>query len=214
MQKIDPANIRHEYRVGELAESSVFADPIDQFTAWFNEAIAANVAEPTAMTLATADAAGRPDARIVLLKGFDANGFIFYTNYKSRKGRQLAENPRVSLVFFWQPLEREVRIDGRVELVDRATTEAYFHSRPVASQIGAWVSQQSSVVASREELERSAAKLQEKYFNREIPVPDYWGGYRVIPEEIEFWQGRRSRLHDRLRYIRSTQGWTIQRLAP
>ncbi|HSV12912.1 MAG TPA: pyridoxamine 5'-phosphate oxidase [Tepidisphaeraceae bacterium] len=210
----DPAGIRQEYTLGELVESAVSPDAIEQFGRWFNDAIAAKLPEPTAMTLATADATGRPDARIVLLKAFDQRGFAFYTSYISRKGRELAENPRACLVFFWEALQRQVRIDGRAEFVSREETEAYFHSRPVKSQVGAWVSKQSRVLSSRGELEKRAAELFVQFAGGEIPVPEFWGGYRVVPQEIEFWQGRRSRLHDRLRYTRAGDAWKIERLWP
>jgi len=214
MEPIDPANLRREYTSGELLESKASPDAIVQFDRWFADALAANVPEPNAMTLATADAAGRPSARIVLLKGFDARGFVFYTSYISRKGRELAANPRACLVFFWEPLERQVRIEGVVEHVSRAETDAYFRSRPVTSQVGAWVSQQSEPLTSRRELELSAAELFVQYAGGEIPTPDFWGGYRVIPDRIEFWQGRRSRMHDRLEYTRQGNAWKIQRLWP
>jgi pyridoxamine 5'-phosphate oxidase len=209
-----PANLRREYRIGELVESQIAADAIEQFSRWFAEAQRPDILEPNAMTLATADAAGKPAGRIVLLKGFDERGFVFFTNYTSRKGFELADNPRASLIFFWQPLERQVRIDGNVEKVSREESVAYFRSRPVASQIGAWVSHQSGVIASRDELERREAELKKKFAGGEVPTPDFWGGYRVVPHEIEFWQGRRSRLHDRILYTRNGSGWKIQRLAP
>jgi len=209
------SKLRVEYSRGRLDESDVLRDPVAQFGRWFDDARAANVAEANAMTLATVDEAGSPAARVVLLKSFDARGFAFYTNYDSRKGRELAGNPRAALCFFWQPLERQVRIEGSVEKVGREESEQYFHSRPRQAQIGAWVSQQSSPITSRAELERIEAELQKRFDGREIPLPDYWGGYRVVPRAIEFWQGRPSRLHDRLLYTLSEGGtWTIHRLSP
>ena len=209
----DVADQRKEYRAGELLEAEAAADPVDQFRAWFADAEAAAVPEPTAMTLATADADGRPSARVVLLKGYDARGFVFYSNHTSGKGRDLAANPWASLVFFWPALERQVRIDGRVDGVDRAEADAYFHSRPVSSQIGAWTSRQSAVIPSRDVLEQREAELKRR-FGDAVPLPEFWGGYRVVPEQVEFWQGRPSRLHDRLRYTRAGDAWVRERLSP
>jgi pyridoxamine 5'-phosphate oxidase len=209
------AALRVEYSRGRLDEADVSKDPIEQFGRWFDEARAASVPEANAMTLATADAAGNPSARIVLLKSVDARGFAFYTNYDSRKGRELAANPRAALCFFWQPLERQVRVEGTVEKVGREESEAYFGGRPRQAQIGAWVSQQSSPITSRAELERIEAELQKRFEGRPVPLPDYWGGFRVVPRAIEFWQGRPSRLHDRLLYTSSEGGgWTLRRLSP
>jgi pyridoxamine 5'-phosphate oxidase len=209
------AKLRVEYTRGQLDEADVSPDPIEQFGRWFSDARAANVPEANAMTLATADAGGNPSARIVLLKSFDARGFAFYTNYDSRKGRELAANPRAALCLFWQPLERQVRVEGTVEKVGREESEAYFSGRPRQAQIGAWVSQQSSPVTSRAELERVEADLQKRFEGRPVPLPDYWGGFRVVPRAIEFWQGRPSRLHDRLLYTSSEGGgWELRRLSP
>jgi pyridoxamine 5'-phosphate oxidase len=209
------AKLRVEYSRGRLDEADVSPDPVEQFGRWFDDAWAASVAEPNAMTLATVDPAGKPSARIVLLKSFDARGFAFYTNYDSRKGRELAANPSAALCFFWQPLERQVRIEGTVENVGREESEAYFRGRPRQAQVGAWVSQQSSPITSRAELERIEAEIQKRFEGRPVPLPDYWGGYRVVPRAVEFWQGRPSRLHDRLLYTRSESGaWSIQRLSP
>ena len=210
-----PSDLRVDYGRGRLDESDASADPVEQFARWFAEASAAKIPEANAMTLATVGEGGAPSARIVLLKDFDARGFAFYTNYDSRKGRELAANPRAALCLFWQPLERQVRIEGVVEKVGRAESEAYFAGRPRQSQIGAWVSQQSSPIISRGELERIEAELQKRFDGAPVPMPGYWGGYRVVPSAIEFWQGRPSRLHDRLLYTPADGGgWTLRRLSP
>jgi pyridoxamine 5'-phosphate oxidase len=208
-----PPQFRRDYARGELLESRALPDPIEQFRQWFADAAGAAVAEPNAMTLATATPDGVPSARVVLLKGFDARGFVFYTNYTSRKAQELDANPVASLCFFWQPLERQVRITGRVERVSRAESETYFHARPVAAQIGAWASRQSTEI-SRQDLERRNAELTERFAGMTVPLPEFWGGYRVIPSEMEFWQGRPSRLHDRLLYVRAGNRWEIRRLSP
>jgi pyridoxamine 5'-phosphate oxidase len=210
----DPAGLRREYFVGELNEADVASDPIEQFGRWFADANRATVLESNAMTLATVDEKGQPTTRIVLLKGFNDRGFEFFTNYTSRKGRELEANPRASLLFFWAPLERQVRIDGSVEMLTRTESEAYFHVRPVESQLGAWASHQSQVIESREQLKTRQEELRQRFAGAEIPVPPFWGGYRLMPAEIEFWQGGPSRLHDRLLYVRSGDAWTIQRLSP
>jgi pyridoxamine 5'-phosphate oxidase len=209
-----PPHLRVDYGRGQLLESEVLADPIDQFAKWFADAQSAGVVEPNAMTLATADGAGAPSARVVLLKDFDKRGFVFYTNYRSRKGSHLGSNPRAALCFYWQPLERQVRIEGTVERVSRRDSEAYFQSRPRAAQIGAWVSEQGSVIASRAELERRETEFAARFGSGPVPLPEHWGGYRVVPQSIEFWQGRPSRLHDRLLYTRTAGVWTLSRLAP
>jgi len=209
-----PQDLRREYTKDALLESNVLPDPIAQFDRWFNDATLAGLPEANAMTLATVDTSGAPSARIVLLKGFDQRGFVFFTNYSSRKGRELLANPRAALCFFWESLERQVRIEGTVEKTTRQESEEYFHSRPIGSQIGAWVSQQSEAIESREALDRRAEELLAKFVNTGVPLPDFWGGFRVVPHTIEFWQGRPSRLHDRLQYVREGDRWKIRRLCP
>jgi pyridoxamine 5'-phosphate oxidase len=209
------ADLRRTYALESLSAQDVASDPVVQFERWFNEALHAQLYEPNAMTLATADASGRPSARTVLLKGFDAHGFVFYTNYNSRKGQDLSANPYASLLFWWGELERQVRIEGLVEKVSEAESEAYFQSRPRDSQLGAWASPQSRTIPEREVIESNMAALQTKYADQPVlPLPPHWGGYRVLPDVFEFWQGRESRLHDRIRYTRDEEGWVLDRLAP
>ncbi|HET9980733.1 MAG TPA: pyridoxamine 5'-phosphate oxidase [Ktedonobacterales bacterium] len=209
------ADLRKEYMQRGLAEGDVDANPIHQFQAWFDAARAASPFEPNAMALATVGADGRPSVRMVLLKGLDERGFVFYTNYESRKGRELEETPWAALDFFWPEMERQVRVEGNVERVTAEESDTYFHSRPVGSQLSATASRQSEIIPDRDVLEQRVAELSEQYRDQEIPRPEYWGGYRVVPDFIEFWQGRVSRLHDRLRYRLSADGsWKIERLSP
>jgi pyridoxamine 5'-phosphate oxidase len=207
------ADLRQEYMLSGLAEAEADRDPIAQFERWFKEALEAGVPLANAMTLATVTAEGAPDARVVLLKGIESGGFVFYTNYASRKGRQLAQRPVACLVFLWTPLERQVRIEGVAEKVPAQDSEAYFRSRPLGSRLSAWASPQSEPVADRAALERALAEMESRY-GTEPPRPPHWGGYRLAPHAIEFWQGRENRLHDRLLYRRRNGGWTIERLAP
>jgi pyridoxamine 5'-phosphate oxidase len=207
-------NLRQDYKVASLSENDVDTDPILQFKKWFSDAVVAQLYEPNVMTLATADSDGKPSARIVLLKDVDEQGFVFYTNYESKKGRDLVENPQAALVFFWAELERQVRIEGVVSKVPKDVSEAYFHSRPIGSQIGATASAQSFVLSDRSVLEEKVADLAKIYEGKEIPKPDYWGGYLIEPKHIEFWQGRSSRLHDRITYDLIEGSWKISRLAP
>jgi pyridoxamine 5'-phosphate oxidase len=205
----------HKERQRPLLENEIDPDPIEQFQKWFAEAVAANMSEPEAMTLATCTVDGRPSARIVLLKGCDARGFTFFTNYGSRKARELAQTPFGSLVFRWFPLERQIRIEGRVEKISAAESDEYFRTRPRGSQLGAWASAQSQIAESRDTIEARWRELEMEYENREVPRPPHWGGFRLIPYAIEFWQGRSNRLHDRLRYHQGANGkWTIDRLWP
>ncbi|HQW94007.1 MAG: pyridoxamine 5'-phosphate oxidase [Chitinophagaceae bacterium] len=209
------ADIRKDYQMQSLLETDVAQDPFDQFANWWDDAMKSELDEINAMTLATASATGMPAARIVLLKSFSADGFVFFTNYNSQKGIELQENPFASLVFFWKELERQVRISGRVEKVSAAESDAYFHSRPEGSRIGAWASPQSSVIASREVIETNITMIEQQFTEGEISRPPHWGGYVVIPEVIEFWQGRPSRLHDRIQYSKMAAGsWKVERLAP
>ncbi len=212
----DLSTLRRNYARQSLSESDALPDPFAQFARWFDEAIQSQVVEPNAMTLATATPAGRPSARIVLLKGYDHQGFVFYTNYESHKGAELAANPQAALLFVWLDLERQIRIEGRVEKVAPEESLAYFQSRPKSSQIGAWASPQSKIIADRSVLEQASDRLQAEYADRDaLPLPPFWGGYRVRPDRIEFWQGRESRLHDRMCYHKLENGtWGMNRLAP
>jgi pyridoxamine 5'-phosphate oxidase len=204
-----------EARHRGLFEADMHVNPIEQFRLWFDEAMAGGLHEPGAMTLATATTAAVPAARLVLLRGFDERGFTFHSNRVSRKGRELAENPRAALVLYWEKLERQVRIEGRVELISDEESDAYFRTRPRGSQLSAWASSQSEVIPGRADLDREMDELTARYAGREVPRPPYWGGYRVVPHSIEFWQGRPNRMHDRLRYMRQADGaWRLERLSP
>lgn len=208
------ADIRKEYTLAGLRRADLDPDPFAQFNRWFQQAHADGVLEPSCMTLATADQSGRPSARTVLLKNVDERGFAFFTNYESRKGRELAENPRAALTIHWREPERQVCVTGVVSKLSRAESEKYFHSRPRGSQLGAWVSRQGEVITGRDVLEKELAVLEKKY-PEEVPLPSHWGGYVLAPDEIQFWQGRPNRLHDRFRYSRQPAGgWKIERLAP
>ena len=207
------ADLRREYRLARLDVADVDRDPLVEFRKWLDQALQAELLEPYAMTLATASADGVPSARIVLLRGFDAAGFTFFTDYRSRKGRDLADNPRAALVFYWGELERQVRITGTVRKVSRLESEAYFLTRPVGSRIGAWASHQSAVLPDRARLDASVQEAEAR-FGDQVPMPEHWGGYRVVPAELEFWQGRESRLHDRIRYRRLGEAWQVERLSP
>jgi pyridoxamine 5'-phosphate oxidase len=209
------SDLRREYTLAGLKESDLDPNPFKQFDIWFQQALAAGLPEPNAMTLATATLDGKPSARIVLLKGFDEGGFVFFTNYESQKGRELLANPWAALVCYWIELERQVRITGQVSRVSAEESEEYFQSRPLGSQLGAWASQQSEVVGGRKILEDKLEQLTREYQTKPVPLPPYWGGYRVAPETLEFWQGRPNRLHDRLRYtLQSSSQWLIERLSP
>lgn len=212
--RVTLADLRRDYSLAGLAEKDLARDPFRQFEKWFQEAEAAKLPEPNAMLVATATREGRPSARTVLLKGLDGRGFVFFTNYESRKGRELEMNPRATAVFPWIALERQVIIEGTMTRVAREESEAYFHSRPRASQLAAWGPQQSSIIPGRAQLEESFKAVERRYEGQEVPLPPHWGGWRLSPETVEFWQGRRSRLHDRLRYRRGNDGWTVERLAP
>ncbi|WP_378259437.1 pyridoxamine 5'-phosphate oxidase [Actinomadura gamaensis] len=209
----DPARLRESYARGELPEEGLPAEPLPLFAQWFSEAAAVGLPEPNAMIVATAAPDGAPSARTVLLKGFGPDGFRFFTNLGSRKGRELAANPRAALVFPWHPMYRQVRVEGTVEELPREDVRAYFDSRPHGSRIGAWASRQSEVVGGRAEIDERYAALSERWPD-DVPLPDFWGGYLVVPEAVEFWQGRLNRLHDRIRYRRDGDEWKVERLAP
>jgi pyridoxamine 5'-phosphate oxidase len=208
------ADLRREYARARLDESTVSPDPITEFARWFEEAVKAEVMEPNAMTLATVSKEGSPSARIVLLKGFDERGFVFFTDYRSQKGAELQGNPHAALVFYWAELERQVRITGQASSITRDESEAYFRTRPRASRISAWVSHQSQVIGSRRHLEDRVPEVDGRFPGDDVPLPPHWGGFRVSPVALEFWQGRTSRLHDRIRYVRESETWRIERLSP
>ncbi|GAB3886606.1 pyridoxamine 5'-phosphate oxidase [Spirosoma agri] len=208
------SDLRKEYTLNGLDTADVLVDPIAQFRVWFDAALQANIPEPNAMYVSTVTADGRPDGRIVLLKDVSEAGFVFYTNYESRKGQELISHPFATLTFFYQALERQIRIEGRVEKVSAQESDAYFGSRPRGSQIGAWVSHQSSVIESRDVLENRQNEIEARFAGQPIPRPPYWGGFRIVPDAVEFWQGRPSRLHDRIRYRQEAGHWLIERLAP
>jgi pyridoxamine 5'-phosphate oxidase len=208
------ASIRREYCLKELTRESVSENPLIQFRIWLEEALAAEVQYPTAMNLATSGRNGQPSARVVLLKDLNERGLSFFTNYESKKARQMVENPRAALVFFWPELERQVRFEGMTEKVSRQESDEYFSTRPEGSKAGAWASRQSTVLASRDELESEMLKVTSRYNGRDIPRPPHWGGYRLLPAAVEFWQGRESRLHDRIEYLLDNDAWVINRLSP
>ena len=209
------SDIRRDYMLKSFDETHASSNPFDQFRDWWEEATSADIDEVNAMTLATVDGNGKPAARIVLLKGYTHDGFVFFTNYESAKGQDLAINPNAALLFFWKELERQIRIEGTVEKIDPADSDAYFHSRPAGSRIGAWVSPQSKVIPDRSFLENNYHELVKKYPDENtVPRPPHWGGFIVKPESFEFWQGRSSRLHDRLKYTKTKEGWNRERLAP
>ncbi|MFE5865593.1 pyridoxamine 5'-phosphate oxidase [Streptomyces virginiae] len=214
-QDIDPAMMRKQYRSEIVDEGSLAENPMDQFALWFQQAADSHLFEPNAMVVSTATLDGRPSSRTVLMKQFDGRGFVFFTNYASRKGREVAENPHVALLFPWHPIARQVIVTGTAARIGRDETAAYFRSRPHGSQLGAWASEQSSVIGSRAELDRRYTELEARYPEGEqVPVPPEWGGLRVVPEAVEFWQGHENRLHDRLRYVLDGDKWHVERLCP
>ncbi|MGA3243722.1 MAG: pyridoxamine 5'-phosphate oxidase [Bacteroidota bacterium] len=210
----DLARVRKEYSRHALSETDVDLNPFVQFDRWLDEALTSLLPEPNAMALATATGEGKPSVRMVLLKGYDDRGFVFFTNYEGRKSSELLKNPNAALLFYWSELERQVRIEGTVEKTSRQESEEYFNTRPLESRLGAWASRQSEVIPGRSDLERKVSDLKESYANREVPVPPFWGGFRLQPQVFEFWQGRENRLHDRIRYSLQGGVWVIERLSP
>jgi pyridoxamine 5'-phosphate oxidase len=213
LEKEKIQNLRRQYSKEKLSAKLVNKDPFAQFNKWFSDSLKCGFLDPNAMTVATADKNGKPSARVVLLKGFDEKGFVFYTNYRSRKGKELEQNPFACLLFYWDKLDRQIRIEGKIEKVSKEESEQYFASRPYKSRLGAWASNQSSVIDSRNTIVKEFIKYLVK-FGRNVPLPDYWGGYRLVPNVFEFWQGRPNRLHDRVQYTQQKKGWKIERLAP
>lgn len=214
MSELNLADLRREYTKNGLLESDVDPDPFRQFSVWFDQATKSGIIEPNAMSHATVSPNGQPSIRIVLLKGIDERGFIFYTNYESRKGKEMATNPKSALLFFWGELERQIRIEGTIEKISTASSKAYFDSRPEGSRVGAWSSNQSEIVASRDELEEQFEDNRKRFEGKDIPMPEYWGGYRLVPTIFEFWQGRGRRMHDRIRFSEVDGAWKIDRLSP
>jgi len=210
----DLARVRKEYSRHALSETDVDLNPFVQFDRWLDEVLTSLLPEPNAMALATATGEGKPSVRMVLLKGYDDRGFVFFTNYEGRKSSELLKNPNAALLFYWSELERQVRIEGTVEKTSRQESEEYFNTRPLESRLGAWASRQSEVIPGRSDLERKVSDLKESYANREVPVPPFWGGFRLQPQVFEFWQGRENRLHDRIRYSLQGGVWVIERLSP
>jgi pyridoxamine 5'-phosphate oxidase len=214
MDKTALANLRRDYSLKELSRTTVNADPFFQFTAWMNEALSSDIVDATAMTLSTVDGQNRPSSRVVLLKGFDARGLVFFTNYESKKGRDLAVNPHAALGFYWPELERQILVRGTGQKTTPEESQAYFATRPLESRLGAWASKQSDLLANRQELEARVAETRKRFEGQEIPCPPFWGGFRICPERFEFWQGRASRLHDRICYTIENGLWQIARLSP
>jgi pyridoxamine 5'-phosphate oxidase len=214
MENTEISGIRRDYSLTELNESTILSDPFKQFSKWMEESVKSNIIDPSAMVLATADKNSIPSVRIVLLKGFDNDGFVFFTNYNSKKGRELIENPNASILFFWKEFERQIRISGTVKRISQRESEEYFYSRPYESRLAAWASNQSEVIPNRDFLEKKFNYMKEKYKEQDVPLPSHWGGFKLFPDSFEFWQGRENRLHDRIGYTKSGSEWKIARLAP